>query len=322
MIKPDILYSAGNTMTNLLGNFDSEKDDLSKRIAAAPSIEDVVKLTDRYLTRLHRDMTDVLSLQKSRQAGYLLEILRYAIRTLTAVDKNILMADLRPWETLGGPVSKRLPVFEKTIPSALILALLAVLLSIDPIPWIPVLLVIVLLGTEIYRHVFAWRTRALSKRAATCIPPDEKPQIDAQLKISRVHTFMNCIADALSYADKALIDPTSEKGGSFLEKDPQILKLFQDLFEARAFHDGEWALKKVNHIQAILWEQGIVVKEFDPSDATDIASFDIEPGADPSITQYVTIRPAFLKNGRALLRGQVAEPFSPARQPAKGLQHP
>ncbi len=304
-------------MTNLLSNFDSEKDDLSKRIAAAPSIEDVVKLTDRYLSRLHRDMTEVLSLQKSRQAGYLLEILRYAIRALTAVDKNIHVADFRPWETSGGPVSKRFPVFEKTFPSALILALLAGLLSVDPIPWVPVLLGAVLLGTEIYRHVRAWRIQALSKRAATCVLADEKPKIDAQLKISRVHTFMNCIADALSYADKALIDPTSEKGGSFLEKDPQILKLFQDLFEARAFHDGEWALKKVNHIQAILWEQGIVVKEFDPSDATDIASFDVEPGADPSITQYVTIRPAFLKNDRVVLRGQVAEPFFPAQHPAK-----
>jgi hypothetical protein len=306
-------------MTNLLTHFDNEKSDLSKRIAAASSVEDVIKLTDRYMTRLHKDMTEVLSLQKSRQAGYLLEMLRYAIRTLTAVDKNIHTADLRRWKTLGEPVSKRFHIFEKTIPSALILALLMMLLSIDPIPQIPVLLGIVLLGTEISRHILAWRARSLSRQAADFLVPAENLKIDVQLKIGQVHTFMNCIADALSYADKALIDPTPETGGHFLEKDPQILKLFQDLFEARAFHDGEWALKKVNHIQAILWEQGIVVKEFDPSDPTDIASFDVEPGADPSITHHITIRPAFFKNDRVVLRGRVAEPFSPAQQYSKGL---
>ncbi len=306
-------------MTNLLTNFDNQRKDLSKRIEASRSIEDVVQLTDRYLTRLHREMTDAVPLQKSRQAGYLLEILRYAIRTLTAVDKDIRIADFRSSETSGDPVSRRFQVVEKAVQIALIMALLVTLLWIDPIPWGSILLVIVLLGTGIYRHVFMRKSGYLFRKGSPGLVPDETPRIDVQLKISRVHTFVNCIADALSYADKALIDQTSEKGGTSLEKEQQILKLFQDLYEAKAFQDGDWALKKVNHIQAILWEQGIVVKEFDPTDAADISSFDIEPGADPSITHYLTIRPAFLKKDRVLLRGRVAEPFSPERQYSKGL---
>ena len=294
-------------MTNLLTNFDNDKIDLGNRIAAASSIEDVVKLTDGYLSRLHRDMAGVLSLQKSRHAGYLLEILRYAVRTLNAVDKEVRMTESRPSETRSGRGSKRFFVFGKTVQSALVLALLMTLLSVNPAPWISILLLVILLGTEIYLHVFEWKTSSFSRKNLDM--PEEKSNIEIKLKITHIHAFLNCIADALSYVDKALNEPTADKNDGFLEKDTQTLKLFQDLFEAKAFHDGEWALKKIPHIQAILWEQGIIAKDFDPMDAADILSFDVEPGADSSISRHVTIRPAFIKGKRVLLRGRVAEPF-------------
>jgi len=305
-------------MTNLLTNFDSDKTDLGKRIEAAPCIEAAVKLTDGYLSRLHRDMTGVYSLQKSRYAGYLLDILRYAVRTLNTVDKEVRLAGFRTSENRTGRVSKRFSVFVKTVQLALILVLLMTLLSFGSTPWIPILLVLILLGTEIYLHVFDWRG-SVSKKTSDFYMPDEKPEIDVQLKIAHVHAFLNCIADALSYADKALNEQSSEKEGGFLEKETQILKLFQDLFEAKAFQDGEWALKRIPHILAILWEQGIVVKEFDPVDPADLSLFDVEPGADPSISRYLTIRPAFIKNNRVLLRGRVAEPFSSPQNHSSGL---
>ncbi len=303
-------------MTNLLTNFDNDKIDLGKRIEAAPCIEDAVKLTDEYLSRLHRDMTGEYSLQKSRYTGYLLEILRYAVRTLNAVDKQVHPAEFRPSDTRTRQLSRRFSVFVKTVQLALILALLMTLLSVGSTPWIPILLVLILLGTEIYLHVFERRTWSALKKTSDFYMPDETPEIDVQLKIAHVHAFLNCIADALSYADKALNEQASEKEDGFLEKETQILKLFQDLFEAKAFHDGEWALKKISRIQAILWEQGIVVKEFDPVDTANISLFDVEPGADPSISRHVTIRPAFIKNNRVLLRGRVAEPFSSAQSPS------
>lgn len=75
-------HPAGSDMTDLLTNFDRDKKELGNRIEAAPSIEEVVKLTDAYLSKLHGDMTRVYSLQKSRHSGYLLEIVRYAVRML------------------------------------------------------------------------------------------------------------------------------------------------------------------------------------------------------------------------------------------------
>lgn len=295
-------------MTNLLTNFDNDKIDLGNRIEAASSIEEVVKLTDGYLSSLHRNLAGAYPLHKSRRAGYLIEILRYAVQTLNTVDKEVNMAGFRPSKTGTEQASKRFFVFGKTVQSALVLALLMTLLSLNPVPWIPILLVVILLGTEIYLHVFD-RRGSVSRKTFDFIMADETPKIDVRLKIAHVHAFLNCIADALSYADKALNEPASEKDSGFLEKETQLLKLFQDLFEAKAFHDGEWALKKIPHIQAILWEQGIVAKEFDPMDAADLLSFDVEPGADSSISSHVTIRPAFIKGKRILLRGRVAEPF-------------
>lgn len=295
-------------MTNLLSNFDNDKVDLGNRIKSASSIEEVVKITDGYLSRLHRDMADIYSLQKFRYAGYLLEILRHAVRTLNAVDKEIRMAEIRPSEISTGRVSKPFFVFGKTVQSALIIALLMTLLSLNPTPWISILLVVVLLGTDIYLHVYDLKTSSVSMKSFDLRMPDEKPNIDIRLKITQIHSFLNCIADALSYIDKALNEPAADKNDDFLEKETQILKLFQVLFEAKAFHDGEWALKKIPQIRAILWEHGIVAKEFDPMDAADILSFDIEPGADASISRHLTIRPALIKGKRVLLRGRVAEP--------------
>jgi hypothetical protein len=295
-------------MTDLLTQFDSQKSELSKRIETASSIEETVNVMDAYWIQLHRDMSNGLSFRQSRQAGWLLEILRYAVRTLTAVDKHI-QPPPRASEKQTDPVSKQFLFFGGIVQTALILALISTLLSAEKVLWVPVFLGIVLLGTEIYLLVSAWRTHSRAMLSADSGRHGDPPKIDVQLKVSRIHAFMDCIADALVYVDKMLADPAVENETGFLEKEPQILKLFQELFEAKAFDDGDWALKKVNHIHAILWEQGIVVKEFNPEDAADMTSFDIEPGGDPSITAYLTIRPAFLKNDRVLLRGRAAAPF-------------
>jgi hypothetical protein len=297
-------------MTDLLTQFDRQKKELAGRIEAASTIEDAVNVMDEYWMQLHRNMSTGLSFRQSRQAGWLLEILRYAVRTLTAVDTHVHSPFPRSAERPGEPISIQFLVFGGIVQTALLLALMLTLLSADKVLWVAVFLVIALLGTEIYLHIIAWRNRSRALQSVDSAGHGDPQKIDVELKVSRIHTFMDCIADALTYADKMLIDPALEKASGSLEKEPQILKLFQDLFEARTFHDGEWALKKVNHIQAILWEQGIVAKEFNPEDAADAASFDIEPGGDPSITEYLTIRPAFLKNGRVLLRGRAAAPFS------------
>lgn len=302
-------------MTDLLSNFDSDKNELGNRIKAAPSIQEAVKVTDAYLSKLHRDMTGAYPLQKSRISGYLLEIVRYAVRMLNTVDAVVHTIKSPPSDIRPEPTSKGVVMFGKAVQTAITLALLMALLSIHPSPAIPILLVVILLGMEIYLLVLEWRIRSASKRYAgenplrafsNSFPPKE----DIHLKIAHVPAFLNCIADALSYADKALNEQALDKESGFLEKETPILKLFQDMFEARAFQDGEWALKKVSRIQAILWEQGIDVKEFDPTDTADASLFDVEPGADPSISRHVTIRPAFIKGKSVLLRGRVAEPFS------------
>lgn len=301
-------------MSSFVKNFDRDKADLARQIESAASIEDAVILTDGYLSRLHRDICSQFSLKASRDAEYLLEILRYAIRALTAVDKVVRYNDPRKPAQRPGRNPNRFFAFIKLLQSALILTLLTALVSASPVSWISVLLVLILSATEIHLH-FTERKNAFRFRSSSgSFSQEASPQMDVHLKVAHVHTFLNAVADALAYADKALTEKTPEKEAGLAEIETPLLKIFQDLFEASAFHDGEWALKKIPHIQIMLREKGIIVKAFDPMDPADRSFFDMEPAADPSVRSHITIRPAFIRADRVLLRGRAAEPFSANRR--------
>ncbi len=299
---------------SLLEDFDKEKNELRKKIEIAPATDDVVTLMDSYLSRIHSDMGGI-NFQKSRNLGYLLEIVRYAVKTLVTVDKDIHHDNLQPERIQTESSSRHFVAFAKTVQFGICIALLVAFFSVAPVPWILVLLVIILMGIEIYLQVFNRKVGSKFKKHPGFHKSHETlgflpARIDSKPKISRPQSFLNYFADSLSYVEKALNEQTPEKNGSYLEKEIQILRLFQDMFEAKTFNDGEWALKKVTQIQAILKENGIIVKEYDPAEPSDIHDFDVEPCADPSEKEYITIRPAFLRGKRVILRGRVAEPLT------------
>ncbi|GEM_PF-2044188 len=295
-------------MTHLLSHFDREKASLKNQIEATPSPAEAVNIIESYFDRLHRDMAECYSMHQYRHLGHLLETIRYGIRTLLTVDKRVHYTAL---DTHSGPES----VFRKQIWSALrihlaivILLLLLLLITTGPISETPLLLVLMLFGIDGYAMVALWKTRFHSKRHSGVQTVSQPPPVEIQLNISESQKFLNHIADALSFADKLLATDVSAKSGAGIENDSQILTLFQDLHEAMYFQDGDWALKKISAIRAILRENGITVKEFDSGDATGQRYFDLEPGADSSIRQPFTIRPAFIKGNRVLLRGKAAGP--------------
>lgn len=294
-------------MTHLLSHFDREKASLKNQIEATPSPAEAVNIIESYFDQLHRDMAECYSMHQYRHLGYLLETIRYGIRTLLTVDKHV---HYTASEAHSGPDS----VFRKQIWSALrihlaiLILLLLLLITTGPISETPLLLVLILFGIDGYAMVALWKTRFHSKRNSGVQTVSQPPPVEIPLNISESQKFLNHIADALSFADKLLAMDVSAKSGAGIENDSQILTLFQDLHEAMYFHDGDWALKKISAIRAILRENGITVKEFDSGDATGQRYFDLEPGADSSIRQTVTIRPAFIKDNRVLLRGKAAGP--------------
>ena len=79
-----------------------------------------------------------------------------------------------------------------------------------------------------------------------------------------------------------------------------VLEPVQMLLEAAQTRDGEYALKAVPALAAALMEQGIEVVDY--SKETE-AYFEMYPGTEEGIT----IRPAMLKDGKLLARGQATE---------------
>lgn len=79
-----------------------------------------------------------------------------------------------------------------------------------------------------------------------------------------------------------------------------LLEPVQMLMEAVNTQDGDYALKAVPRLTAALLGQGIEAVDYAPETRE---YFDMFPGTEPDLT----IRPALLKDGRVLVRGQATE---------------
>ncbi len=306
-------------MPGLKEHFDSAKSDLRKLMEATPNLENAMKLMNEYLSKVHRELSKSYNLKESRQLGYLLEIVRFSVGSIKAVDKMVSTFPVDYTAIQTKKTSTAFITFGKTVQFAVALTLLITLLSMDPTPWIPIFLCGIFIGIEAYLILFKSKDRfflsplkrIFFQGAGKRNMPDHAVQqkVDVQL-VMNIPSLLNHVADSFSLIDKLLDEKSQQKEVTFLEKEIEILKIFQDFFEAKYFNDPEWALKKVSSIHAILQNQGIMVKKFDPKSASDRNHFDFEPAVDPSIKDYVTISPALIKDERTLLRGKVAEPFS------------
>jgi len=79
-----------------------------------------------------------------------------------------------------------------------------------------------------------------------------------------------------------------------------MLGSVQMLMEAVETRDGAYALRAVPALTAALMEQGIEVVKYS---AENEEYFDLYPGTEKGIT----IRPALLKDGKVIARGQATE---------------
>lgn len=120
------------------------------------------------------------------------------------------------------------------------------------------------------------------------------------------------LSHALGALDKlveraAAVRPSIASAGPVIE-DPGFTELLQDLMEARETSDGEYALRVLRSLRAVLERHGIRVVSFDGANRN---LFEFTPTVDSS-PREVTLRPALVHEGRVLRRGLVAAPSRPA----------
>ena len=309
---------------DIIQHFEQRKHELRKRIDANPSRDNALKLVKEYFADLHRDFTKTSNIHKSRQLNALLDVISFSLGAVDAVDETVKVAPVEYQYPQLEQSPEWMLAFGKLLQGSVILSLILLLFQVSPL-WIALLLFLILFAGEKYLQalknstapafllrgllfLFRKKTKTSPSLASSGIPEKILPQVDVQLRVES-QALLNYLIDSLSVIEKILNEHDEGQEVSLFEKEPQILEFFQEMFEAQYFNDGQWALKKVSGLAALLRKNGIDVKTFDPQCPNDTKHFDFEPSVDSSITDYLTIRPAFVKGEQTLLRGQVAEPF-------------
>ena len=118
------------------------------------------------------------------------------------------------------------------------------------------------------------------------------------------YELMRMMDGLTSVIDDALTQAENEQaqlpGAGRAEVTGDILSPVQMLMEAVYTGDGEYALKAAPQLREALSGQGIEIVEYDPAHRD---WFDMFPGTEAGLT----IRPAMVKDGRLLARGQATE---------------
>jgi len=300
-------------MKTLLTLFSKGRSELQTEIAQATSIEQVVKLVQNQLNDLKTMYIGDLSVAQARLALFFLDTLRQSVAILTAANETKISC---PDPQL---------ISEPTRPNSLILKLLQVIICVgilgllfsltesDPLAWMVILLMSLLIGLEVALQL----DKGNPENSPSFLQPMSAPQLTVRVD-SKV--LLDNIADALNTIDRAVAQAEEVKkpldSTSGIEEMPELLNFLQTLMGVSSFENPEMTLDLTKLLPQILMEQGIQVQSYRPHDEhSSRGYFDFEPPIDQSAKDYVTLAPALLKGEQLLRRGRVIEPaYSGARE--------
>lgn len=123
------------------------------------------------------------------------------------------------------------------------------------------------------------------------------------------------LKNALVDLDKVIeiIDKSQVEESKSLEDMLDILTFFQDLLSHTIAEDALSTLKEAKRVPALLNRYGIKVEYFNPDQQKEqehSSRFEYEKASNPTLTSCKTTVPAFVKDKKLLLNGQVIEPSS------------
>ncbi len=296
-------------MKTLLTVFSKERSELQTEIDQATSLEQVVKLVQNRLDNLKTMYIGDLSVPQARLALFFLDTLRQSLATLTAANQT-KVASPDPEQIINqatrfSPKSLILKLLQVLICAGILVSLFS-LTSSDPLAWMAILLMSLLIGLEV-----ATQLDDFHENNPGSVQPMAAPQL-----IGRVDSkvLLDNLADALNTIDRAVAQteevqkPLTTNG---IEEMAEVLNFLQMLMGASSLENPDMTLELSKLLPQILMEQGIRAQNFSIRSNDEDSSreyFDFEPPIDPSAKDYVTITPALLKGEQVLRRGRVIEP--------------
>jgi len=132
-------------------------------------------------------------------------------------------------------------------------------------------------------------------------------------------TLLRHLTEALEVIDTAVsryhvdLATEEEQKKPKLENHPEILEFLQNFMGDALDNDVQLPPElqlRTKEVPTILRHYGIQVEFYQSSIVDAHSMFNFEPSLDPDLKDYVALKPAFVKNGQVLLRGQVIEPAS------------
>ena len=115
--------------------------------------------------------------------------------------------------------------------------------------------------------------------------------------------YVDALADALKTADHILLRLAEPQAQTGWNDDKRLLGFVQNLLEAKAVNDGDFALKLIStELESILRADGIEIVNYTPKKAF---MFDVLPALDLQSGKMEQAAPALVKNGDIVRRGTV-----------------
>ena len=273
-------------MTDMMEIYSRERDRLERELAQVGDVKAASDCVGRSLERMRLEYCSGLADRRGRaEADRLFDVARQSAKCMLAVSGagiNVLR-DEQATATVRDKLIALLPAGAMVIG-----AVLTVWLMLEEME-VPAILSAALAA-------IAWLETQVVYRRRMAVAAYSKVDVYELLRmLVRLMESMEYSLE-MSAQETAFSGPAREQ--SAVTQD--LLEPVQMLLEAAQTKDGEYALKAVPRLTAALMEQGIETVYYS---AENEAYFDMYPGTEEGIT----IRPALLKDGKVVVRGQATE---------------
>jgi hypothetical protein len=321
----------------LLALFKQQRPGLQQKLEAAESVTAAITAVDETLEALQRRFINDVTAPQARAVGPMMMLLRQAPGFLSTASRTAVWYQpvKRRADSHGDSLAGEAAVLStgtratlnrmvgsskflggmkpRVLQTVIAVGLLAGLASWSLLSWTAwpaMILVLALIGLEL---LIGHR----AKRAVGGAARDE-PKVTVQVDPK---TFLDRLEMALDVIDRAVPPAagtgavTGAPGGGkdAIERIPELLEVVQDLLAESRRNDATLTLKRCDQLEPVLTLYGVKVQNFQPDAAEQAATaasawFDFEPSLDPNANDYTLLKPALVKDGRALLRGRVVTP--------------
>lgn len=276
-------------MTEMMEIYSRERERMERELLAVKDLKAAVDCVCASLERMRLEYCSRIKDRKRwNEADRLFEVSRQSIKCMLSVSGAGIkvLRDEQATPTIQDKLIAMMPM------SAMIVgAVLTVWLMLEELNGAAVLSAML--------TAIAWLETQVIYRRRLAVAAYSK--VDQHELLRLVDRLMESVDYALemSAQEQAMI-PAKGDGGVQPALTGGVLEPVQMLLEAVQTGDGAYALKAVPALTAALMEQGIEVVNYS---AENEEYFDMYPGTEAGIT----IRPALIKDGKVIARGQATE---------------